>query len=211
MSHIDFPAFDADNHYYEAEDAFTRHIDPRMARRAVQWGQVDGRKTLLVGGKVNRFIPNPTFDPVAKPGCLEQYFRGKNPNGLSMRELFGQLEPIRKAYRDRDERLRVLDGQGIERTFLIPTLGVGMEEALREDPEALCAAFHAFNQWLDEDWGFAHQDRIYGVPMISLSDPDAAIAEVDWLLGRGARMVHLRPAPVATLRRSRSLRKPRPA
>ena len=89
MASLDFAIFDADNHYYEAEDAFTRHIDPRMAKRAMQWGQVDGRKTLLVGGKLNRFIPNPTFDPVAKPGCLEQYFRGRNPNGLSMRELFG--------------------------------------------------------------------------------------------------------------------------
>ena len=105
MADLDFAIFDADNHYYEAEDAFTRHIDPRMAKRAMQWGQVDGRKTLLVGGKINRFIPNPTFDPVAKPGCLEQYFRGRNPNGLSMRELFGQLEPIRRAYRERDERL----------------------------------------------------------------------------------------------------------
>jgi predicted TIM-barrel fold metal-dependent hydrolase len=32
--------------------------------------------------------------------------------------------------------------------------------------------------------------------MISLADPDAAAAEVDSLLGRGARMVHVRPAPV---------------
>ena len=84
---IDFQAFDADNHYYEAEDAFTRHLDPRMARRAMQWAEVNGRKTLLVGGKVNRFIPNPTFDPVAKPGCLDEYFRGRNPEGKSIREI----------------------------------------------------------------------------------------------------------------------------
>ena len=66
MSHIDFPAFDADNHYYEAEDAFTRHIEPKMQRRAMQWGVVNGRKCLLVAGKVNRFIPNPTFEVVAR-------------------------------------------------------------------------------------------------------------------------------------------------
>ena len=34
-------------------------------------------KRLLVGGKINRFIPNPTFDPVARPGCLDEYFRAK--------------------------------------------------------------------------------------------------------------------------------------
>ena len=52
-----FAAFDADHHYYEAEDAFTRHIEPKMQRRAMQWGVVNGRKCLLVAGKVNRFIP----------------------------------------------------------------------------------------------------------------------------------------------------------
>ena len=30
--------------------------------------------------RVNRFIPNPTFDPVAKPGSLDEYFRGE-PEG----------------------------------------------------------------------------------------------------------------------------------
>jgi hypothetical protein len=203
MADLDFAIFDADNHYYEAEDAFTRHIDPRMAKRAVQWGQVDGRKTLLVGGKINRFIPNPTFDPVAKPGCLDQFYRGHNPKGLSMRELFGQLEPIRRAYRDRDERLSVLDEQGIERAFLFPTLGVGMEEALRQDPEALCAAFHAFNQWLDEDWGFAWRERLYGAPMLTLVDPASAVRELEWVLARDARIVCMRAAPVPAPDRSR--------
>ena len=30
---VDYPTFDADNHYYEATDAYTRHIDPTMANR----------------------------------------------------------------------------------------------------------------------------------------------------------------------------------
>ena len=36
MARPDFRAFDADNHYYEAEDAFTRHIEPSMAKRCMQ-------------------------------------------------------------------------------------------------------------------------------------------------------------------------------
>jgi hypothetical protein len=64
---MDYRVFDADNHYDEAPDAYTRHIDPAMARRAMQWADIDGRRRLLVGGKVNRFVPNPLFDPVAKP------------------------------------------------------------------------------------------------------------------------------------------------
>ena len=33
MADIDFRVFDCDNHYYEAKDAFTRHIEPEFAKR----------------------------------------------------------------------------------------------------------------------------------------------------------------------------------
>src|SRR5258706_13055331 len=108
-----------------------------------------------------------------------------------MRELFGQLEPIRRAYRERDERLGVMDAQGIERAFLFPTLGVGMEEALRADPEALCAAFHAFNEWLAEDWGFAYRERLYAPPPVTLVAPAKAGAELERARARDAAWVWL--------------------
>jgi len=169
-----------------------------MARRAMQWGIVNGCKSLLVAGKVNRFIPNPTFDPVAKPGCLDQYFRGNNPDGKSIREVFGDLEPINPAYRNRDARLALMDTQGIEGMFMFPTLGVGMEESLKHDPEALCAAFRAFNRWMDEDWGFAHKERLFAAPYITLVDVGNAVRELEWALERDARVVVMRAGPVET-------------
>ena len=198
MAHLDFLAFDADNHYYEAEDAFTRHIDPKMRRRAMQWAEVNGRKCLLVAGKVNRFIPNPTFDPVAKPGCLDEYFRGRNPDGKSIRDVFGELEPINPAYRNRDARLALMDSQGLEGMFMFPTLGVGMEESLQRDPEALCAAFRAFNRWLHEDWGFAYKERLFAAPYITLVDVDHAVRELEWALAHDARVIVMRAGPVDT-------------
>lgn len=195
---LDFAVFDADNHYYEATDAFTRHIDPAMAKRAMQWADIGGRRRLLVGGRVNRFIPNPLFDPVAKPGSLDEYFRGRNPQGKDMRALFGDLEPIRPEYRDRDARLRTMDAQGIGGCFLFPTLGVGMEEALADDPPALVAAFEAFNRWLDEDWGYAYEGRIFAAPMITLVDVDAAAAEMRRVVERGARIVCVKGGPQHT-------------
>ena len=44
MAKIDFQAFDADNHYYEATDAFTSHIEPQFARRCMQWAQVEDQR-----------------------------------------------------------------------------------------------------------------------------------------------------------------------
>jgi len=195
---VDFTTFDADNHYYEATDAFTRYLDKGMGRRAMQWAEVDGRQRLLVAGAVNRFIPNPTFDPVAKPGSLDDYFRGRNPRGEDIASLFGELEPIRPEYRDREARLAVMDAQGIDGCFMFPTLGVGMEEALAHDPEAAVAAFHAFNRWLDDDWGYAYKGRIFGAPMIPLVDVDAAVDELEEVLAKDARIVCIKGGPAIT-------------
>src|SRR5438045_1866925 len=95
---LPYPVFDADNHYYEAPDAFTRHVPRKMAPRCMQWAEVEGRTRLLVAGKVNIFVPNAQFDPVSKPGQLYEYFKGENPEGLDMRALFGELEPIHIEY-----------------------------------------------------------------------------------------------------------------
>jgi len=200
MSNVDFQYFDCDNHFYEALDAFTRHIDPAFKKRAMQWVEVDGKTRLMVGEKINRFIPNPTFDPVSKPGALDEYFRGRNPKGQDTRELFGELDRMadRPEYRDRDARLKLMDEQGMQGAIFLPTLGVGMEQALIHDPEALVAAFRAFNRWMDEDWGFSYQERIFSAPVLTLVDPDAAVEELEWALERDARFVLVMPGPVIT-------------
>jgi predicted TIM-barrel fold metal-dependent hydrolase len=200
MRHVDFPVFDADNHYYEDEDAFIRHVPRDMQKRCMQWAEVNGKKRLLVAGQVNRFIPNPTWDPVARPGSLDAYFRGKNKEGLDVKTMFGQLDPLaaHPEYQDREARLEIMDDQGVEAAFFFPTLGVGMQQSLAHDIEAMTTAFHAFNQWLLEDWGFGDDNRIFSAPMLTLSDLDAAIAEVEWCIEHGARMVCMVPGPVPT-------------
>jgi predicted TIM-barrel fold metal-dependent hydrolase len=188
---------DADNHYYEALDAFTRHLDKRFKHRGVR-AVHDGTHTeILIAGKLNQFIPNPTFDPVIVPGCLDLQFRGQIPEGVDPRSLT-QVEPISPSYRDRDARIATLDAQGLDAALLFPTLGCGVEQALRHDVPATMASLEAFNRWLDDDWGYSYLDRIIAAPMISLADVDAAGAEVDRVLGLGARVVHVRPAPVPT-------------
>jgi predicted TIM-barrel fold metal-dependent hydrolase len=195
---LPFRFFDCDNHYYEALDAFTRRIEPEYRKRTVQWAQIDGKTRLLVGGKINRFIPNPTFDPVAAPGVLDEYFRGRNPQSADPSKLFGELEHIRPEYRDRDARIALMDEQGMQGCILLPTLGVGMEQALVDDLPAQQAAFRAFNRWVEEDWGFAYQERIFAAPYITLSDPANAARELEWALERDARFVVMVGGPVMT-------------
>jgi len=194
---LDYAAFDADNHYYEAPDAFTRHLAPAHARRTFQWAEIEGRRYPVLGGVVSYAVANPTFDPIARPGAMHEYFRG-NPRGLAPIEFLREREPIRPEYLGFTARLPVLDSQGLEACWLFPTLGMLYEEILKHDPEGVAILFRAFNEWLHEDWGYARDERIFAAPYIALGDRDAAVRELELALDRGARVVVMRPAPVWT-------------
>jgi predicted TIM-barrel fold metal-dependent hydrolase len=88
-----------------------------------------------------------------------------------------------------------MDAQGLESCLLFPTLGVCVEHFMKDDPDQLYANLHAFNRWLEEDWGFGTDGRIYGVPLMSLRDRERAVEELEWVLERGARVISLRPGP----------------
>jgi predicted TIM-barrel fold metal-dependent hydrolase len=153
-------------------------------------------------------VGNPTFDPVAKPGMLADYYRAKNTSGASPKDIL-ELEPIRPEYRDRDARLAVMDDQGLGGILLLPTLGLGVEEMLNHDPPALHAAFRAYNSWLDEDWGFARDHRIIAPALVSLVDPDEAEKDLKTVIEQGARAICFRPAPIVGPFGSRSPADPR--
>ena len=191
--------FDADNHYYEAEDAFTRYVPIRMQRRCVQWIEMqDGKRHHLVAGKINHSVGNPTFNPVSKPGTLREYYHG-NPRGLTFVELtHGSLEPMPPEYMNRDSRVERVKEQGLEGVWLFPTAGILYEEPMVRDIDAMCTMFEGFNRWLDDDWGVNYKDKLFAAPYITLSDVDFACRELEWALERDARVLAMRPSAVCT-------------
>ncbi len=197
MSELGYRPFDADNHYYEALDAFTRHVPKEMQPRCVQWAEIDGHKHHLVGGKLAHAVKNPTWNPIAKPGSIAAFLRG-NPDNIDPRTLLSDREPLPDYYMDQDARVAKLEAQGLEGVWLFPTLGVLYEELLKHDTEAVTTLFRAFNRWLDEDWGCNYKGKIFGAPYISLCDVGFACEELEWALAQGARTIVMRPAAVWT-------------
>lgn len=203
MAVLGYRAFDADNHYYESRDAFTRYIEPRFRDRAIRVvADERGRDRILVGDRPFTFLENWSFETHTAPGALRAMLRGM-AKGSGAGE--GFTVPVESAWRHRDDRLTVMDRQGLEACLVFPTVAVCVEHFMKDDPQQTYANLHAFNRWLDEDWGFNYQNRIYAAPLMSLLDVDAAVHELEWVLGRGARIVHVRPGPVA----GRSLADPR--
>jgi len=120
---------------------------------------------------------------------------GSRALSRTAKQRYGELEAISPEYQNRDARLSVMDQQGLERCLLFPTLGVGVEGLMSRDVEMAYKVFHAFNLWLDDDWGYAYKNRIHAAPHIPLLDPGLAARELDAVLERGAAVIALRPGP----------------
>jgi predicted TIM-barrel fold metal-dependent hydrolase len=199
---IDYKLIDADNHYYEAEDAFTRHGDESV-KRYVKWIQDGKRRNLMFGGNLSDTPANPTFNPIAKPGAFHQRLKdlesgkGRDENWEFAKSQYGQLEPLPDAYRQRDVRLDVMDEHGVEQCFLFPTLGDCVEGLMLDDPVMGHKAFHAYNLWLEDDWGYGYKNRLWSPPYIPVLDPELAADELEFVVNRGAKIVSVRPGPAA--------------
>ena len=177
---LDIPVFDADNHFYETKDSLTQFLPDRY-KNAVDYVEVRGRTKIMIRGVVSEYIPNPTFDVVARPGAQEEYFRKGNPEGKSRREIYG--EPMRSipAFRNPEDRMKLMDEQGIDRTLMFPTLASLVEERMRDDPELTHVVIHALNEWIHETWQFNYQERIFATPVITLPIVEKAIEELEWV------------------------------
>ncbi|NQZ98613.1 MAG: amidohydrolase family protein [Myxococcales bacterium] len=185
--------FDADNHYYEPRDAFTRYMDPRRREAAIHVERGDdGEEVLYIGAKRFTFLEHRGFDVTIKPGSLRDFLRNMADDDYKHSDVY---EPIQPHSLSRDARLALMDEQRLDAILLFPTFGVCVEHFMKEDVEQTYANLHAFNRWLDDDWGFDYEGRIFAVPLMSLLDLDRAVDELDWALSRGARVVHLRPGP----------------
>ena len=204
---LPYPLFDADNHLYETEEAFLKYL-PKEYAGAIQYVQIKGRTKIAIRGQISEYIPNPTFEVVARPGAMEDYFARGNPEGKSRREIFG--EPMRSipAFREPAPRLELMDELGIQRSLMFPTLASLLEERMRDDPELIHVVVHSLNQWIEDVWSFNYKDRIFATPVISLPIVDKAIEELNWAYERGARVVLVRPAPVPGFRGPRSFALP---
>jgi predicted TIM-barrel fold metal-dependent hydrolase len=199
----DVPVFDADNHLYETRDSLTKFLPDRY-KGAVDYVDVRGRTKIVVRGTISQYIPNPTFDVVARPGAQEDYFRHGNPEGKSRREIFG--EPMRSipAFREPGARLELMDEQGLDRALMFPTLASLIEERMRDDPDMCAAVIHSLNEWILETWTFGYEGRIFPTPVITLGVVDKAIEELEWVVAHGAKVVLIRPAPAWGYRGPRS-------
>jgi len=193
---LGYGLIDADSHYYEPRDFITRYIEPGFRDRAIRVRRTeDGFDQILFGDEPLNFLTHHNdFDRAARPGGLRDQFKALKATGRFEKE-DGFAVPVDPAWQNSDARLAKMDEQGVEAALLFPSRGVCFEHLMHDDPDVLYANLRAFNRWLDDDWGYDREGRIFAAPLMNLADVDRAVEELEFALARGARAVHLQCGP----------------
>lgn len=217
---LPFKLFDADHHFYATSDALLRHLSPEMVERAWLPGEprylvdVEGhdeeedevehdRRTIGVhttpegghGGVDMSEIPEMAGHIPIPGAMLNKLNPMRDLDQLSRAELVERYNTMRPAFESKDPRLALMDLQGIE-VAVLHAVGMGWESAFsRRDAEAGYAVARSFNDWLFEEWGYAHEQRIFVPVPVPLYECDRAVEELQRVLERGARFIDLPPGP----------------
>ncbi|MFN8025781.1 MAG: amidohydrolase family protein [Acidimicrobiia bacterium] len=188
----DVRMIDMDCHYYEPDDAFTRHLDPALRDEALWIDRANGGRVML-GDERLGFQSVAIGDHAAPPGTLKEYFRSKGK--LVGPETDGFAAGEVAEFTDRAARLAALDRFDVAACLMLPSWGVGVEPELRARRDVLYPAVRAFNDWVQDDWGF-DDGRIVSTALLSLADVDEAVRELDRVIAAGCRAVAVTTGPV---------------
>ncbi|HMI89102.1 MAG TPA: amidohydrolase family protein, partial [Polyangiaceae bacterium] len=196
MIDLDYRIVDADNHFYEPDDCFTRHIEARFRDRTVRVERAspEALGRVFIGRERSGFYSVAVGDHVGPPGMMRAFLRGETDQGaVNASAIDARKVP---AFVDKRARLALMDEQNVEACIMLPTFGIGVEYQLRRDPEALYPSLTSYNRWMEEAWGFGRDRRVFSTPLLSLADVGQAVVELDRVLAAGARAVLLTMGPV---------------
>ncbi|HEX2171764.1 MAG TPA: amidohydrolase family protein [Dehalococcoidia bacterium] len=168
----DFLIIDADGHAFENRTLWRDRMDPQWynTEQGIQFTKdASGQNEIRISGAV--FGPGSRRTAMKPFGDPRQYPRGA------------------PAHFDLASRLRDMDEEGIDISVLFPTIGLGVWAM--KDPAFAVNFARSYNDWLAEYC--AGTDRVYGVAVMPLQDPDAAAAEVERAAGLGYKAVMVNP------------------
>ena len=175
---MDTRFIDVDGHIMEPQDLWQDYIEPKFRDRALKieknekgWEHLslDGRQVpWMQGGTLG------TFGAIGKD--IRPYLI---PGNISWREamLPGSYDP--------HERVKVMDAEGIDMSFLYPSLGLCWEYSCK-DAKLAAACCRAYNNWLF-DFCKPYPERLAAVAHIPVLDIQEGVKELERSAKQGAK------------------------
>ena len=177
-------AVDADGHILEPPDLWETYIDPAFRDRALRI-RIDenGLEELEIDGRRSTMSRRGFPSTLGAMGYPDLAALQKDPERTYLKESpYGALDPV--------ERLALLDAENIDAVILYTTVGL-LWEAEVEDPALAQAYTRAYNRWIVEFC--ADSPRLVPTAHLSLSDPEAAAAEMERAVVEGAKGAYVCP------------------
>ena len=159
-----YNVIDSDGHVLEPLNLWENYIDPAFRDRAPRlFIDEDGKERLRIDGM--------TFGGRRGLGTLGAI--GAR-DGVVCDDTMTYREGKKGGF-DPHARIPDMDADGIDAAFLYPSIGLSFGGV--EDPELVHALYHAYNRWL-ADYCSPYPDRLFGVAMLPMQDPQLAIEEM---------------------------------
>lgn len=197
--HYDGPIFDGDTHIQEKDYSFFAKYLPEKYHQewlpARKYGP-DGSFGLFIG---DTKAENAEVEPgglIPPPGKLKEWLRAIN-TGEKVEAGFMPTPDMSEA----GPRLEKMKEFGVDGSIMfvgefVATFGILGQLVEQKGPEGANALFHAWNQYLVEEWTLNVEDRIYPTAILALFDLEWAVQEAKWLVENGVRVVVMPMGPV---------------
>jgi len=169
-------AIDADGHILEPPDLWETYLEEKYRGRAIRmYTDEQGYEMLEFDGKPSKLC-HPGFpgilgamgEPDILPSPERTYVACSPPGSMNPRE-----------------RVERLDGEGLAKAVLYPTIGL-LWEAEVSDPEISDAYCRAYNRWI-VDFCSEAPGRLYPIAHISMGDVDLAVKELERAVRAGCK------------------------
>ena len=169
---------DADGHVCEPADLWERALPAHLADHGIRlrWNEATGFDECLVedGMATDRGLAG-----LGNAGeSFDDFGRGRH------------YEDLNPAGFDPEERVKVLDAEGIDVSVMYP--GLGLKLGGIKDPELAVWSCKVYNDWLAE-WCAAAPDRLKGAGALPLQDPVEAAREAHRIRDMGLVGTFVRP------------------
>ena len=163
---------------------FTRESAPQTEE------SLDSLATTVVPAGDGEGAPRPGDGGARSPGMfLNRLNPYRELDDEGRKQLMREFKQQEAAWGDRDLRLALMDEQGINAAVMFPGHVLSLEYEFGDDVDGIHANAQAFNRWIHDEIGYAHEERMFLPPYISLADVDLAVAEVERVIAEGARVI----------------------
>ena len=171
----------ADDHIIEPPDLWVDRVPVRFRDDCPRIVEVDGRQAWLWQGDLT-YIPMGSCRPLP----------GNDPAGYPPAPGTARFDEIRPGCYDPVERIKDMDTDGVWGQLCFPNFArfAGHRFYLNvADDELGQACLRTYNDYLLDEWCATEPSRLFGAVILPLHDVDAAVAELERVLAKGAKAI----------------------